>query len=625
MGVSNQNPPLVNVHLENPSRTTVIGASYLRSRLLRRARRHYNSGSFRASRRVSKVTNILFRDRESLDILARSNLRLKNYAGAIRSYRQATRRGFSLLDHEINQFSSEIGSEDYVSAYRTLSSIKGKKNRSESLSKLVNRLGSLTDTERLETINQMNEISPLPNEISDLLPWAPRKVERHEEDSGDYSPLSNGSISSQRYQREISRIRSSGAFRISKHISESIRKPTRLLMLPFSIPVLAVKIFRERKGYASIEDSSHYVADAPISSRDCILLFPTNGVGFGHFTRLLAIARKYREASPETEIVFFTTMPTLHILSEEGFVCYHMPGRYRYQDMDAKNWNALCEEMLSLIFTLHRPKAFVFDGSFPYRGMLNSIKSQSRGMIKIWVRRGAIKKGSKNIPVDSIRHFDAIIRPGDSVPDDFRDETRHSIQIVKTNPILLENISGDSKRPDIRSMLGVPKEAILCYIQLGAGQINDIDSELSFTLDALSEHHQAYAVIGESMLGERLRTNHDRVRILRDYPNSMYFDEFDFSVIAGGYNSYHEVINSALPSICFPNLSTGRDDQLSRAQVAAECGAMVVLKKRSKENIRVAISRMMDPKTRKMMRANAIKIRSTNGADEASKWISSQT
>jgi len=366
------------------------------------------------------------------------------------------------------------------------------------------------------------------------------------------------------------------------------------------------------------------VAGAPHNNRDCILLFPTNGVGFGHFTRLLAIARKLREDNPSTEIVFFTTMPTLHILSEQGFVCYHMPGRYRYEGMDAKNWNALCEEMMTLIFTLHRPKAFVFDGSYPYRGMLNSVKSQPRNMMKIWVRRGAIKKGSRNIPVDSIRHFDAIIRPGDSVPDDFKDETRHNVPIVRTNPILLENNDSDPKRPDIRSMLGVPKEAVLCYIQLGAGQINDIDSELTHTLDALSEHPQAYAVIGESMLGERLQTSHDRVRILRDYPNSMYFGDFDFSVIAGGYNSFHEAINSALPSICFPNLSTGRDDQLSRALVAAERGAMVVLRKRSKENIRVAISRMMDPNIRKTMRSKSESMRDTNGAKEASQWISSQ-
>ena len=83
------------------------------------------------------------------------------------------------------------------------------------------------------------------------------------------------------------------------------------------------------------------------------------------------------------------------------------------------------------------------------------------------------------------------------------------------------------------------------------------------TLDALDEHPEVYTVIGESILGSRINFDNRRVRILRDYPNSMFFQDFDFSIQAGGYNSFHEVIASSLPSICYPNLETGRDDQLA--------------------------------------------------------------
>ena len=31
----------------------------------------------------------------------------------------------------------------------------------------------------------------------------------------------------------------------------------------------------------------------------------------------------------------------------------------------------------------------------------------------------------------------------------------------------------------LRKRLGIPKEALLCYVQLGAGKINDINSEIS--------------------------------------------------------------------------------------------------------------------------------------------------
>ena len=142
--------------------------------------------------------------------------------------------------------------------------------------------------------------------------------------------------------------------------------------------------------------------------------------------------------------------------------------------MEPSTWNSICEEMLNLVFSLHRPRAFIFDGAYPYRGMLNAIQSYPDGMLKIWLRRGAIKKGSKGIPVDSIAHFHAVIRPGDSVKHDFDDETKHSVPIVKTNPILLYGESELEPRGTLRNKLGIPKQAILCYVQLGAGKINDI-------------------------------------------------------------------------------------------------------------------------------------------------------
>ena len=292
--------------------------------------------------------------------------------------------------------------------------------------------------------------------------------------------------------------------------------------------------------------------------------------------------------------------------------------------MSASQWNALCEEMLNLVFSLHRPKAFVFDGSFPYRGMLNSIKSNSNNLFKVWLRRGAIRPGSRNIPVDSINHFHAIIRPGDSVGIDSEDEFDHGVSLVRCNPILLMDSDEMEQHGTLKKRLGIPAEALLCYVQLGAGKINDIDSELNIVLAALSKHPECYAVIGESMLGSRFSFNYDRVRVLRDYPNSRYFEEFDFAIIAGGYNSFHEVIDSSLPAICFPNLSTGRDDQYARAKAAGDKGAMLVVRSRSRASVGVAISRMMDEETRLRMKNRIFSMKTENGSSEAAKWIMSQ-
>ena len=56
------------------------------------------------------------------------------------------------------------------------------------------------------------------------------------------------------------------------------------------------------------------------------------------------------------EIIFFTTMPTLHIPYVDNFATYHLSGRHKHKDMDSSTWNMLVEEMLTLVFDTHNPK-----------------------------------------------------------------------------------------------------------------------------------------------------------------------------------------------------------------------------------------------------------------------------
>ena len=95
----------------------------------------------------------------------------------------------------------------------------------------------------------------------------------------------------------------------------------------------------------------------------------------------------------------------------------------------------MLEEELTTCFETHRPKMFIFDGAYPYRGMLRTI-SMTGPLSKIWMRRGTFRKGA-SIPVDSIQHFDLIIRPEDSVPS--KSDSAHAVEVVNCSPIVLLN------------------------------------------------------------------------------------------------------------------------------------------------------------------------------------------
>ena len=389
--------------------------------------------------------------------------------------------------------------------------------------------------------------------------------------------------------REMRRIRNSASFRAGRILVSSIVRPWLLIFLPIRLLYLGYCLGMERLGKRTSPYVSKEYENIEQTPEDCVVFFPTNGVGFGHFTRMYALAKRWKKHSPSTELVFFTTMPTLHILYSEGFPTYHIAGRKKFKNMTASEWNTMLEEQLSLVFSQHKPSLFIFDGAFPYRGMLNAVSS-FQGIKNVWIRRGMFKKGS-NIPVDSIQHFDLIVRPEDSIPASL-DEISHEVETLNVPPIVLLNEEDLLSRKDARLRLMLPEKGPVVYVQLGAGRINDINSEVRLTIDSLLSEGVS-VVLGESMLGERLPVELEGVYLLRDYPNSMFFNAFDASIQAGGYNSYHEVRKFGLPTIFYPNMNTGMDDQLARCKQAEIEGWGIVVESRNEQTIPAAVTRLL--------------------------------
>jgi UDP-N-acetylglucosamine--N-acetylmuramyl-(pentapeptide) pyrophosphoryl-undecaprenol N-acetylglucosamine transferase len=386
-----------------------------------------------------------------------------------------------------------------------------------------------------------------------------------------------------RNEREIRRLRNSVSFQLGLHLTNAVRQPWRLPFLPVSFPLHAFRLGLQRLGRRPLAPAGGIVSTAETQRNHCIVLFPTNGVGFGHFTRMYAVARALRKADPNLEIVFFTPMPTLHVLYSDQFPTYHLAGRYKHANMTATQWNGLVEDMLHLVFDQHRPKWFMFDGAYPYRGMLNSIASQ-HGMEKWWMRRGSMKSNT-SVPVDSFDFFDGFIVPGEASGDE--SDREHIVP-----PIRVMDPDEVWGRKYARSRLAVPEDAKVVYVQLGAGRINDIEGVLNNVLAALFAHEHVYVVLGESMLGKRLDVHHERLRVIRDYPNSLYINGFDAAVQAGGYNSYQEMRAFGVPTLFIPNTNTGMDDQVRRCQQAEREGWGLVVVKPEASTLKTGIERL---------------------------------
>ncbi|MYL61973.1 hypothetical protein GLW07_01260 [Bacillus hwajinpoensis] len=395
----------------------------------------------------------------------------------------------------------------------------------------------------------------------------------------------------------------------TKSFGRAIRLPKRLL-----------RIYRDAKSgkIGRIKNGSGSFEIEPINDGNAILFVPTNGAGLGHLTRLLAIARRVKRIDPSKKIIFHTTSSAMHLILQEGFLGYHLPSKMLFpKEMSAKQWNAMLRDHLETVIGIHQPETIVFDGAFPYAGLVASMRKKD-GLRKIWVKRGQHKEGKAELVETKEAEFDEVYVPGEA-----GGENSMTKEGIKTfcEPVLYLDREELKDRESVRRQWNIPEGMKMVYVQLGAGKINDIHSTISILLNELLKRDDVFVVIGESIIGNRMDLKMDRVLTLRDYPNSIYFNAFDLIVTATGYNTFHEVMYFGVPSILIPNENTKTDDQVARAMIAGNAGAAIVLRDPGAADFEKAIQEALDEENNQNMRRSAHSLMKENGAQQMAEMI----
>ena len=312
-------------------------------------------------------------------------------------------------------------------------------------------------------------------------------------------------------------------------------------------------------------------------------------------------------------------MAALHLLESEGIPSYHLPGSYMFNDMTSAEWNAITEELLATVFEIHRPSVFVFDGAFPYRGMLNAIKNRT-GLTNVWLRRGAFKKGGTKIPVDSIEHFHHILRPGDSVETTV-EEIDFSTPVTISNQFFLPNQKTFSQGKKLGfdwAFQWIQQPFTFNWVLEKSTTLRDnlrwrFGCSTSMKTCTWWWENPSLGTVSNSK--EIACGSFETIQIRS-------CSTFDFAIMAGGYNSYHEAIAFALPTLFIPNLDTGMDDQLARVKAGEAEGACMVLSDQNEAAFRGVLERLMDERHRKNLQLACNANQDENGAVRLSPTIS---
>lgn len=165
---------------------------------------------------------------------------------------------------------------------------------------------------------------------------------------------------------ELDRIRKTYSFNLGLLLTESfVRKPWKLLILPFSFLKLNIDFLRNRNVMKKEREERRFAVNP-----DCILLFSTTEEGLSSLERCSLIAQEWMNQG-ERKAIFISSHPSANQYAPKGAIVYPLNDPKELDRDQRSAWNAQCEQLLSNVLETHRPANVLFDGPYPYRGVLN--------------------------------------------------------------------------------------------------------------------------------------------------------------------------------------------------------------------------------------------------------------
>lgn len=295
-----------------------------------------------------------------------------------------------------------------------------------------------------------------------------------------------------------------------------------------------------------------------------VLFVSSNGAGMGHLTRLLSYATRLEGRA----------LPYFHSLSQAVPVAGRFGYPYEYtpsagaSGIPVRVWNTVFVQRLSSTLQRVAPQVVVFDGTWPYAG-IRDLRAAFPQVRWIWSRRGMWRPGKAKDQIAKTAWFEEVVEPGDLSSAYDRGATS-SAPSVRVGPVTLIERHQLLSREAARAQLGLSQHERWALLSLGAGNINDTESEVDAVVSALMRLGVRPCTAVAEISGSR-RGRAELVPVSA-YPLAPLYSAFDVVVSAAGYNSFHELMRMGVPSLFVPNTHTSLDDQTGRAQYAADRG-----------------------------------------------------
>jgi UDP:flavonoid glycosyltransferase YjiC (YdhE family) len=356
--------------------------------------------------------------------------------------------------------------------------------------------------------------------------------------------------------------------------------------------------------------------------RPRVLFYAVNGLGLGHVTRLIAIARKVRSRVPESEIVFLTSSEAESVIFREGFAAFKVPSKTLRAEANIRSttYARLLQTVVINLVSAFNPHLLVVD-TFP-AGVIQELLPVLRWDVrKVFVYRAQrLEAATSALMQNTLQMYDLALIPHH--PDEEDTPLPPGLPSVWTGPIVIRDRTEALPKEQARRQMGLPEDAPVVYITYGGGGDAEAECALRTSVEALWKLPVPglhLAVASAPLYRGRLPRGAGIVPV-DHFPMAEMAAAFDAAVSAVGYNTTMELLHHGVPTVFIP-FARQVDDQEARARQIAAAGAGLMLPALEPSALSSAVMRLLDPREACLMRECAHEMVPDSGAGRAAEAI----
>lgn len=349
-------------------------------------------------------------------------------------------------------------------------------------------------------------------------------------------------------------------------------------------------------------------------ARQRLLLVCGNGIGLGHVTRLMAIARRLPDW---VEPVFLTRSLGTHLLRAQGFSADYIESSSR-SGVTVASWNEAFAVETENALAATGARMVIFDSNDVYPGLLQLMPTRP-DVQWLWLRR-ALWQPHHRLDPRYAPAFRLVIEPAELAGAEDGGPTVGAPDVVRVGPVLVCRPDQRLPRDQAAAALGVDPARRVVAVQLGSGRNYDMAPVRAAVLEALAGQDVQLVEIANPLAPAR-------TALPGDPPDRSVFPLFplsraiDLMVVAPGYNSFHECAYGGVPAVYVPNQDGIMDDQHLRATWAQTAGLGLCLTRADAPRAETLIARALAPGFAEAVAARAARLPYADGAAELSRLV----